>query len=145
MDKYNEVMKELDPMQDNILKEIRKVNAKGDLTPQELSSMKDAVCLMKDIFKFEAMIEGANVEYDEYSEMYDDDMAPMKSMRRGRDANTGRYVSRMYGKSMNYMGASRHSIEDRMVSQLESMMDRAGSDYERQKIGEWINKIRSEE
>ena len=145
MDKYNEIMAELEKTEDLLIKEIRKVNAKNDLTPQELNSMKEAVCLMKDIIKLEEMMEGANKEYDEYSEYYDD--MPVRSMRRGRDANTGRYVSRMHGRSMNsmnYMDTSRHSIEDRMVAKLESMMDGAGSDFERQKIGEWINKIRTE-
>ena len=143
MDKYEEIMEELNHMQDLLIREIRKVNTKNDLTPQELNNMKEAVCLMKDILKLEEMMEGVNAEYDEYSEYYDD-MMPMRSMRRGRDANTGRYVSRMHRGSMMHNDMSRHSIEDRMVAKLESMMDGAGSDFERQKIGEWINKIRSE-
>jgi len=160
MDKFNEIMAELEKTKELLLKEIRKVNVKNDLTPQELNSMKEAVCLMKDIIKLEEMMNHANEEYDEYSEYGDDEMSG-RSYMRGRDARTGRYMSRSRGRSMynnqggsyenyngrigNYDGGmSRHSIEDRMVSKLESMMDGAGSDFERQKIGEWINKIRTE-
>lgn len=130
MDKYNEIMEELNHMQDLLLKEIRKVNAKNDITPQELNNVKEAVCLMKDIIKLEEMMDGANYEYDKHSEYMPSMMHD--SYRRGRSQTTGRYVSR-------------HSIEDRMVASLESMMDQAGSDYERQRINDWIHKIRSEE
>lgn len=180
MDKYNEIMAELEKTEELLLKEIRKVNVKNDLTPQELNSMKEAVCLMKDIIKLEEMMNYANEEYDEYSEYGDGEMSG-RSYMRGRDARTGRYMSRSRGsgRSMNnsqggsygnysnysnrggsyenmsrggsYEGSyegggsmSRHSIEDRMVAKLEGMMDTSGSDYERQKIGEWINKIRTE-
>ena len=141
MDKYNEIMAELDHMQELLLKEIRKINAKSDLSLQDVNAMKEVVCLMKDIIKLEEMMDGANREYDEYSEYYEDNP---RSFMRGRDARTGRYMSRSYGRSMYHDGMSRHSVEDRMVAKLESMMDGAGSDYERQKIGEWINKIRTE-
>lgn len=40
---------------------------------------------------------------------------------------------------------STHSIEDRMVASLENMMDEAKTDYEREKIMEFINLARSRE
>lgn len=54
---------------------------------------------------------------------------------RGRNATTGRYVSRD-----NYSG---HSINDRMVDALERMMDTANSEFERQQILDKIKMIRN--
>lgn len=50
---------------------------------------------------------------------------------------TGHYVS-------NSNGYSRHSIRDRIVDNLEKMMDGAGSDYERNVLAGWIAKVESE-
>lgn len=128
MDKYNEIMEELNHMQDLLLKEICKVNAKNDITPQELNNVKEAVCLMKDIIKLEEMMDGANYEYDKHSEYMPSMMHD--SYRRGRSQTTGRYVSR-------------HSLSDRAVSMLEGLMDKNPGEWEQRKINEWINEIRS--
>lgn len=149
---YDQVYDELEKTQDLLTREIRKINEKNDLTPGELNSLKEAVCVMEKILKLDTMIEDAwnddeDGEEDGYSERYDG-----RSYRRGRDVRTGRYVSRENrhyddrrmnrgGNSMR--GMSRHSLHDRMVANLESMMDNTGSDFERQQIGEWIDKIRS--
>jgi hypothetical protein len=87
------------------------------------------------------------------------------SYRRGRSRTTGRYVSRDSRDSRDSMdgyrseswdgsrasrrssrrsyenGYSGHSIKDRMVDQLESMMDDAKSEYEKQSISKWIDKL----
>lgn len=41
-------------------------------------------------------------------------------------------------------GSSRHSINDRIVDQLERMMDSAGSEYERNVLSGWIAKVEAE-
>ena len=128
---YDEMYNELEKSQNLLTKEIRKINEKADITPGELNSLKEAVCVMEKILKLDMMIEDAwnDDEDDGYSEY------------RGRSARTGRYISRENSRSMR--GMSRHSLNDRMIANLETMMDDAGSDYERKKIGEWINKIRT--
>lgn len=69
------------------------------------------------------------------------------SGERGRSATTGHYVSRG-GEHYDHMGRSHdthsgHSINDRMVDQLERMMDTATSDFERQQILDKIKMIRN--
>ena len=59
------------------------------------------------------------------------------SYRRGRSPVTGRYISRGSYED----GYSGHSIKDRMVARLESMMDEAKTDHERQTVNEWINRL----
>lgn len=137
---YDEMYDELEKTQELITKEIRKINEKGDLTPQELNNLKEAVCVMEKIIKLDSMIENEMDDgyEDEYSEHDGRSYRRGRSYARGRDMRTGRYVSR---ERMPHM--SRHSLNDRMVANLESMMDTAGSDFERKKIGEWIDKIRT--
>lgn len=79
-----------------------------------------------------------------YHDSYGDDMY---SNRRGRSPVTGRYISRGmddYSERdrMSYRdGYSGHSIKDRMIARLESMMDEAKTDYERQTVSDWINRL----
>lgn len=69
------------------------------------------------------------------------------SGERGRSSVTGHYVSRGsddYGtRTMNHDTRSGHSINDRMVDQLEKMMDTASSEFERQQILDKIKMIRN--
>ena len=82
--------------------------------------------------------------YGYYHDSYGDDMY---SNRRGRSPVTGRYISRgmddYSGRDrMSYRdGYSGHSIKDRMVARLESMMDEAKTEHERQTVEEWINRL----
>ena len=57
------------------------------------------------------------------------------SYDRGRSPVTGRYVSRDHG----YSG---HSINDRMISQLENMYDEAKTEYEREEVRKEIERLR---
>ena len=50
--------------------------------------------------------------------------------------------NRYYDGSGN-SGYSGHSIQDRMIDQLERMMDSAQSENERQTVREWINRLRN--
>lgn len=91
------------------------------------------------------------------------------SYMRGRDANTGRYMSRndMYhgesrgfgddgysqrnssrenrggqgGSSRGGNNASMHSVKDQAIQRLENLMDDAGSEYEREEVLKMIKAI----
>lgn len=75
------------------------------------------------------------------------------SGERGRSSRTGRYTSRGdYSGERSYenMGGNQsrdsysgHSINDRMIDQLERMMDAATSEFEKQQILEKIKMIRN--
>ena len=125
---YDQMYDELEKTQKLLVNEIKKINQKNDISPGELNSIKDAVCVMKDIINLDEMIESI------WNDNGEDDY--QGSYARGRSPRTGRYVSRM-------RGMSGHSLHDRMAANLESMMDSAGSDYERQQIGKWIDKIKN--
>lgn len=130
-----QLIDELEKSQDLMLKELKKINAKGDLTKEELCLIKE---IAEAIYKTQ-IAESMDAEAGD-SEYYDDGMMSHRgSYARGRSPRTGRYISRYDG------GMSRHSIEDRMVAALEDQMDNASSDYERKKVGEWISKIRAAE
>ena len=136
---YDEMYDELEKTQRLLINEVRKVNQKNDLTPTELNNLKEAVCVMKDIIRLDQMIDEAWDDADKNDDGYSE---YGRSMRRGRSAITGRYVSREPMHN-DMRGMSRHSLHDRMAAKLESMMDNTGSEYERQKIGEWIDKIKN--
>lgn len=86
---------------------------------------------------------------------YGDDYSYM----RGRDAGTGRYMSRndMYHdgwdqtshRRMSYGdrrddGMSMHSVKDQAIQRLENLMDSAKSDYEREEIHKMIKAIENQ-
>lgn len=133
-------MENLEELKDILEEEIKKITQKGSITPTELDSMTKAVCLIEKI----NMIE----DYDN-SEDYDDENS-YYSRRRGRYSRRnynydsyndgGRSMSRSHRNS-DYSG---HSIKDRMIDKLESMMDEAKSEYERKIVSDWINRLDSE-
>jgi hypothetical protein len=62
----------------------------------------------------------------------------------GQNYNEG-YSERMRGANGQYRSGenySGHSIEDRMIADMESMAGRAGNDYERKRIQEGIEALR---
>lgn len=137
----DQLLDEFERTEELMLKELRKINAKGDLTPQEVCNIKEMAEAVYRMLIVENMADGGN----DYSEYYSDDDG-MRSMRRGRDMRTGRYISRRGMRS--YEGdrmMSGHSLHDRMIAALEDTMDQAKSDYDRQQIKEWIHKIQMDE
>ena len=134
--------KTLDELSALIEKELKKLVDKGDLSPAELQAAKESVCLMEKIIGLEEgtyeqsfrmpMYAGRSYGYPDRMMMDD------YSYERGRSPRTGRFVSRDRG----YSG---HSIGDRAVEKLESMMDNAGSDYEREVLEKYIRMIRADE
>jgi hypothetical protein len=137
----DQLLDEFERTEELMLKELRKINAKGDLTPQEVCSIKEIAESTYYMQIVEAMEDGGDSDYSDY---YPD--GDMMSSRRGRDMRTGRYVSRRGMRS--YEGdrmTSGHSLHDRMIAALENTMDQAKSDYDRQQIKEWIHKIQMDE
>ena len=116
--------------------ELDKIDKTGTLSP-------DNIKLLKDAFKLKKLVKEC-CEDEGYS------------TRRGRDAMTGRYVSRdsmgSYddrGSFGSYNGsydrgsyADGYSGHQKMIQHLERMYDEAEDEKERQMISEWMRKAR---
>lgn len=134
----------LNELNSKIEAELEKIVKKNDITPTELENATKAICLMEKILQYQFMDQNG---YDEYSEAeryysnrypyYEDGRSRMNSMR-GRESSAGRYSNRDSSYSRRYSG---HSIKDRMVDRLESMMDDAQTEYEKTLITQWIDRI----
>lgn len=169
--------KTIDTLIDQTEECLRRYAEKQNWTPEDVMCVKNAVSSYEKLMRLVEDCETANQEGMSMRNYH----SMRASMARGRDANTGRYVSRApryyeydgsmtaYGRDgsygdpyMNggrhqqagmYSGApyamnqgqggstsdrSMHSINDRMIQRLESMMDDAQTDYERNEIRETI-------
>lgn len=120
--------------------ELEKIDKSGTISP-------DNIKLLKDAFKLKKLVKEC-CEEEGYS------------TRRGRDAMTGRYVSRDYmsrdgsydnmsrGSFGSYDGSYRGSYADgysghqKMIQHLERMYDEAEDEKERQMISEWMRKAK---
>ena len=127
-------MENLEELKDILEEEIKKITQKGSITPTELDSMTKAVCLIEKI----NMIE----DYDN-SEDYDDENS-YYSRRRNYNYDSYNDGGRSMSRSNRNSDYSGHSIKDRMIDRLESMMDEAKSEYERKIVSDWINRLDSE-
>lgn len=127
-----------------LMKEIGKINAKGDISPSELDNLCKAYKTLREISTIEAMDDYGDQSYGRGRSMRIDNSYgydyPMRgeSYRRGRGAD-GRYVSRDGSYERGYSG---HSVNDRMIASLEREMDMAESEYDRNKIMEEIRRLR---
>lgn len=109
-----------------IERKIHEVVEKGDISPSEMCCVKDA---------YEALYYMTAADTMENSNSYGRSMMDWEdSMRRGRDAN-GQFVSRDGGNSY-------HSVNDRIVANLERELDYAQSGFERKRIMDEIRRIR---
>lgn len=94
-----EDMKVLEELREKVLKEIKPIVDKQSMTPAELNAAKEAVCLLNEIKKalgshMDGMETSEGPHY-RYSYGHHEWMDPYEqSMMRGRDAATGRYISR---------------------------------------------------
>lgn len=166
--------KNLKELRTKIESEIAAFVTKPSLNPSDVETAKNAVCLLKEIDE----VLGMHGMMDETSEgrypmrgyshgwypTHHDEYMDGYSMMRGRDAATGRYVSRdgdEHTSGRRYMfsydtsgcypsrrrsyddGRSYHSIDDRIVDMLEKMMDDASSNYERNKLNTIIRVVDS--
>ena len=142
-------------LRDIAKKELDELIKKGTLSPTEVEAAKNTICLINEIDKLTMKDEwhdetsGCHGMYYppyEYSygggtrHMYSyDDRGATRSMARGDDTTSDR---RMYG-SFSYDGRSGHSIEDRVIDKIEQMMDGAQSNYERERLNQFIRVIDS--
>ena len=161
--------KNLKSLRDLVEKELAAFTTKNTLNPSDVETAKNAVCLIKEINEVLRQSEGHDETSEAYRMMHSSGCYPMYSYgepgrmyhdgysdARGRDAATGRYVSRGYDHDMDTSGRrmsgrhysydkgySGHSIDDRIVDMLEKMMDDAVSNYERNKINSIIRVVDS--
>ena len=113
-----------------IERKIHEVIEKGDISPSEMCCVKDAYEALYYMTAAETMENSKS-----YGESYGRSMMDWEdSMRRGRGAN-GQYVSRDAGRSY-------HSVNDRIVANLERELDYAQSEFERKRIMDEIRRIR---
>lgn len=117
-----------------IERKIHEVIEKGDISPSEMCCVKDAYESLYYMTAAEAM-EGSKSYGNSYGDSYGNrSMSDWEeSMRRGRGAN-GQFVSRE--------GRSYHSVNDRIVANLERELDYAQSKFERERIMDEIRRIR---
>ncbi len=154
----------LSSLEELVSDELKGLVKKGSLSPQELEAAEKGVCIMEKLAKLkDGTYMDPSMSYGRYSMRGSYDMPirsygyyPMdESFMRGRDAQTGRYVSRDGYSAGRYYGMpsygafdrgySGHSIADRAVDRLEAMMDEAKTDYERDMVRRFIELIRSEQ
>jgi hypothetical protein len=115
-------MRALKELKELILSEVDKVNQKNDITPGELETMYYAVDIIKDIDE----ILGDNGHSERGYITYNG-----ASYRRGRDRDTGRYVSRD-GSYNSY---------DRMISRLEDMRSHATDEHTKRMVDRWMDEM----
>ena len=143
-----------------VLEELDKLFSKGSLSPAETEAAKAGVCLLKEMDE----TFGGGMMEDGYSERrggrmsrrsYDwpdmDGRMPYREYAitsydgRGGNQGGGRGGSSRAMSRDGRGGYSGHSINDRVVEKLENLMDSAESDFERQKIREFIRFVRDDE
>jgi hypothetical protein len=113
-------MRALKELKHRMMTEIDDMNQKSDLSPNDLESLSYAVDIVKDVCEI--------MDDDGYSRRMSYDYDNGSSYRRGRDRETGRYVSR-------------DGSYDNMMSRLESMRSNAMDENERRMIDRWMNEV----
>ena len=141
--------KTMEKLKDVVTEEIDKLVKQGTLSPNELEHVHKALCVLEKIQDFDEY----GAPESEYSERYGG-RRYSRGMSRTDGSSRRGYDIRMMpfdnayqsypSRSYNSYERSGHSIKDRMIDKLESMMDEAGTEYERQMVSEWINRIEAE-
>ena len=109
--------KNLKSLRDLVEKELAAFTTKNTLNPSDVETAKNAVCLIKEINEVLRQSEGHDETSEAYRMMHSSGCYPMYSYgepgrmyhdgysdARGRDAATGRYVSRGYDYDMDTSG-----------------------------------------
>lgn len=130
--------------------ELKKLVKKGDLSATEVDAAKNAAVLIEKINKIceqEAMEDEGYSQRHMGGHSYKDEPYRRWEIMSYRDGNP-HYYPMAYGHDpmMDHPSDySRHSIKDRAIDKLERLMADASSEYERQKIKEYIHKVESAE
>lgn len=131
-------------LKDLLEKEIKKVTAKGDISPTEVKTIGEAVDILKDIETICAMKEYGNDDssYAMSNRGYSTMRMPMDRMYRDSydsyDGNSYKRDSMGRYSRDNY---SRHDQREEMVMRLEQRLKNARSEEERKAIMECINDL----
>ncbi len=140
-------------LKENVQNALKPLAKKDNISPAEIEAAKNAVSLIK---KIDEMCEKEKYEEEGYSmrrmggHSYKEDPYRRWEIMSYRDGNMDSSHTYPYHQPMSYVSDpmmdrsleySRHSIKDRSIDALERLMDKAGSDYERQKIKEYIRKL----
>lgn len=132
----------MESLEEKVMDELEKICKKPDMSPTELENANKALSMIEKVRKL-SMDDG---HFDEgtsshYPTRYDITRWPGSyDMPRDQYSRTYNSYTRRNPRTGRYMMSS-HSIKDRMIDKLESMMDEASSDYEREKISEWISHL----
>lgn len=139
-------------LEKDLRKEVKRIVDQGTITPTDVKTITDAICLMLKSKEYEAVLENDGYSpnsfgHNPYGMSYGGSYAPSRS------SVTGRYISRemapyyaddrypSHGRTNYDMGYSGHSTKDRMVARLEDMMGEAKNEYEMNMIRDAISKI----
>lgn len=140
--------KTLEMIEEKLDRDICDLIKKDNLSQQDLVMLGEAVDILKDISTIEAMERYGGDEDNYSSASYARGMRSMDYRRmheysdaRGRSPVTGRYVSRDDRQHDDWTGKSGHSINDRMIDNIERMYDNAQTDNERAELQDVINYI----
>lgn len=147
-------------------REASKIVMKNDISPAEIDTLEKVVEIAEGICKME------KIEYEKFNNGNSERRFNMtydsQSMRNSSNNQSNHYPMDYDPRNMNYPSyknrsnnygensygggnsnssyannMSNHSLEDRIVHEMEIMMDQTGSEYERQKLQEYISKMRS--
>lgn len=107
-----------------------------NMTPPDIDVLTKDLCALETLKRIESngYSENSFRNRGSYSERYHD------SETSGRRYNDSGNSNRYYDSNSGYSG---HSIQDRMIDQLERMFDEAQSEHERQTVQTWINRLRN--
>lgn len=148
-------MQSLEMLEDLIGKMLDEVVQRGDISPQEMCTVKEAVESLGEIEEYKMMVYGGGDDYNMSSYGYNSyaedgnrggnsnyNIPGMRNNSYARSRNRlGQYTSRDNQSRRNSSMMSGHSIKDRAKAKLEEMMDEAKTDYERQELMEMINMV----
>lgn len=136
-------------LEQDLQKEMAKINTAGTINPTQIETLNDAVCLMLKLKEYEKWINSPEGEEEmmKYYSQYGNAYAPMPMSYNPYYSPTG-WSHHMppapqqmtYGY---YNNTSNHSTKDRMISKLEDMMGDAKNEYEAKMIRDAITYIQS--
>lgn len=146
-------MKDFDGiLEKDLRKEIKRITDAGTITPTDVKTVTDAICLMLKAKEYETWLEENSYSMESHGMS-----VPYRpnSFGPARSSVTGRYMSRgmepyyvednypSYNRTRYDMGYSGHSTKDRMIAALEDTMGEAKNEYEMNIIRDTINRIQS--
>lgn len=125
-----------------VLREIEKINNRGEMTNADLDNLMKATKVLVNIDGIKGMEEYSDQNFYGYSKGV---LPRMESHMPSYGPHMGPSYGGYYGNNQYEQGHSNHSIEDRMIANLEQQMDMAKTDYERQTIMREIQHIREQQ